>query len=349
MADLLEIEDLSVTFRLGGRRHAPVRAVDRVSFTVKAGETVGLVGESGSGKTTIGRAILGLEVPSGGTVRLAGETITGYRAGSVASIAEQMQVVFQDPYSSLNPSRTIGKTLAEPLELRGISTADADARVRELLAAVRLPSDAAQRYPHSFSGGQRQRIAIARALATAPKLIICDEAVSALDLVTRAQVLNLLLELQQTTEASFLFIAHDLPIVCHISHRAVVLYHGQVMEQGPAQVINDRPLHPYSQALLAAVPVANPIDQRARREARAVRTTTANAAAAPEAGCPFAPRCLRVSDVCWNRRPASTPVGPIQVACHLYDPASGHREALPPAEVADLANRPDAAASPAAG
>lgn len=343
---LLEVDDLTVHFRQR-RRAGVVRAVDGVTFRVEPGETVGLVGESGSGKTTIGRAVLGLEQPTSGRVVLGEKDITGYRAGGSTTISEQMQVVFQDPYSSLNPSRTIGMTLAEPLEVQGMSGRDADARVRELLVAVGLPQDAALRYPHSFSGGQRQRIAIARALAIAPKLIICDEAVSALDLVTRAQVLNLLLDLQESSETSFLFIAHDLPIVSHVSHRTVVLYRGRVMEQGPAQVVNARPLHPYTRALLAAVPIADPVEQRERRElrSRSVATTTANASAAPEEGCPFAPRCTSASDVCWSQRPADTPVGPVRIACHLYDPSSGHPQSLPAETVAELASHETAVAT----
>ena len=331
---VLAVEDMVVTFRGNsrrGRRGTEVQAVDGVSFSIMPGETVGLVGESGSGKSTIGRAVLGLQPLTEGRVRLAGRDITNLKAGSDTRIAKLMQVVFQDPYSSLNPSRTVGRTLSEPLEVQGAKARDAVARIQSLLDSVGLPSDAAARYPHGFSGGQRQRIAIARALSTSPQLVICDEAVSALDLVTRAQVLNLLSELQQESLLAFLFIAHDLPIVSHVSHRTVVLYRGRVMEQGPARVIHEKPLHPYTQALLAAVPLPKPAAQRQRRQLRqhSVRTTTANAGQPAPEGCPFAPRCPFVHDVCTTSRPADTRVQDVTVACHLYDTSSGHPDAAP--------------------
>lgn len=334
---LLEVTDLRVEFPQRTRRSGSMRAVDGVSFSMAPGETLGLVGESGSGKSTVGRAVLGLLTPTGGTIRLAGQDITGHRAGASAKIARLMQVVFQDPFGSLNPSRTIGKTLTEPLEVQRQMTAEQSvAEVQRLLDSVRLPKDAAARYPHGFSGGQRQRIAIARALATSPELVICDEAVSALDLVTRAQVLNLLTKLQRETGVSLLFIAHDLPIVSHLARRTAVLYRGRIMEQGPAEEIHHRPLHPYTRALLAAVPVTVPELQRERRQARsaAVAASTANAKEPPAEGCPFAPRCLDAADVCWSERPADTGVGPVTVACHLYDQSSGHpaRIASSPAE-----------------
>jgi oligopeptide/dipeptide ABC transporter ATP-binding protein len=326
---LLEVRDLRVEFPLRGRKAEPLRAVDGVSFSIDPGETLGLVGESGSGKSTIGRAVLGLLTPTAGTIRLDDRDITGHQAGASAEIARLMQVVFQDPFGSLNPSRTIGKTLTEPLEVQRQMTAEQSlAEVRRLLDSVGLPKDAAARYPHGFSGGQRQRIAIARAVSTSPELVICDEAVSALDLVTRAQVLNLLADLQRQTSVSFLFIAHDLPIVSHVSRRTAVLYRGRIMEQGPAAQIHERPLHPYTRALLAAVPVAVPERQRERRQLRnaAVAASTANAKQPPAVGCPFAPRCLHAADVCWSARPADTIVGPVTVACHMYDESSGHPE-----------------------
>ncbi|MFT4081678.1 MAG: ATP-binding cassette domain-containing protein [Nocardioides sp.] len=331
--NLLEVRDLAVEFKARGRRGAVVKAVDGVSFTVKRGETVGLVGESGSGKSTIGRAVLGLTRPARGSVHLDGRDITGYRAGADSSIAKRLQVVFQDPFSSLNPSRTIGRTLTEPLEIQGnLAATEAINQIQRLLDSVGLPKDAATRYPHGFSGGQRQRIAIARSLATSPELVICDEAVSALDLVTRAQVLNLLARLQRETGQAFLFIAHDIPIVTHVSQRTVVLYRGRVMEQGPARSVHERPLHPYTRALLAAVPVPDPVAQRERRAARRqlVAATTAEAKPIPEQGCPFAPRCVSASDVCWSKRPADTAVQDVTLACHLYDPASGHPDATTP-------------------
>lgn len=324
---LLSVSDLQVQFRDPTRRRTKVNAVDGVTFSVNRRETVGLVGESGSGKSTIGRAILGLVNPSGGTVAVAGKQVGGKGNRAAADISRTLQAVFQDPFGSLNPARRVGQTVLEPLEAQGrLKPEIAEARRRELLESVRLPSNSAGRYPHSFSGGQRQRIGIARALAPSPQLLVCDEAVSALDLISRAQVINLLARLQDEEDLAMLFIAHDLTITTHLSHRTVVLYRGRIMEQGPAETIHDRPLHPYTRALLAAVPVPSPQQQRRRREERkaAVAMTTANAAAAPEVGCPFAPRCPFASPVCWSTRPADTAIGEVTVACHRFDPASGH-------------------------
>jgi oligopeptide/dipeptide ABC transporter ATP-binding protein len=324
---LLEIDDLRVEFRHPTRRRVKFAAVDGVSFKIFPRETVGLVGESGSGKSTIGRALLGLQTPSGGTIRLAGDDVTGKRAGESLEIPKLLQAVFQDPFGSLNPARTVGQTLLEPLEMHAnLQREAAESRSRELLNNVGLPSNSSVRYPHSFSGGQRQRICIARALAPAPKLLVCDEAVSALDLVSRAQVINLLSQLQRDEELALLFIAHDLTITTHLARRTVVLYRGRIMEQGPAEKLQERPLHPYTRALLAAVPVPDPAIQRQRREQRksAVATSTANAAEPPEEGCPFAPRCPHAADVCWSTRPADTVADDVIVACHRYDPAASH-------------------------
>ncbi|MGN6220875.1 MAG: oligopeptide/dipeptide ABC transporter ATP-binding protein [Microbacterium sp.] len=324
---LLSVRDLRVEFRDPTRRRAKLNAVDGVSFDVNPRETVGLVGESGSGKSTIGRAILGLITPSAGSVVLGGRDINGKKASGAADASQVLQAVFQDPFGSLNPARTVGQTLLEPLEVRGrLGRSVADARRRELLESVRLPSNSSTRYPHSFSGGQRQRIGIARALAPSPRLLVCDEAVSALDLISRAQVINLLARLQRDADLAMLFIAHDLTITTHLSHRTVVLYRGRIMEQGPAETVHHRPLHPYTRALLAAVPVPSPRLQQRRREERknAVAMTTANAAVAPREGCPFAPRCPFVSDICWSQRPADTVIGEVTVACHRFDPSSGH-------------------------
>jgi peptide/nickel transport system ATP-binding protein len=326
----LDIEGLVVEFPQPGWRTPPLRAVDGVDLTVNEGETVGLVGESGSGKSTIGRAVLGLVKPAAGTIRFDGKDITNLPRDKRRQLATDLQVVFQDPYSSLNPALTIGKILTEPLEVqRRLSGREADETVRDLLERVKLPADAASRYPNRFSGGQRQRIAIARALAISPRLVVCDEPVSALDLSTQAQVLNLLSELQTELGLAYLFVAHDLAVVRHFSRRIVVLYRGRVMEQGPAEDVYERPLHPYTRALLAAAPVPNPGLQRERRLARAATAvpTTAAAKSAPMDGCPFAPRCPFASDVCWSKRPADDRVGHSVVACHMYDPASGHPRA----------------------
>jgi peptide/nickel transport system ATP-binding protein len=313
---LLEISDLKVEFSQG-RRVPPLRAVDGVSLAVAEGETVGLVGESGSGKSTIGRAVLGLTAVNGGSVRFEDKDVTRAGLRERRSLSDRLQVVFQDPYSSLNPTRTINQTLAEPLLVhRKLSRAETTGQVRAMLARVGMPADAADRYPGQFSGGQRQRIAIARALMLSPRLVICDEPVSALDLSIQAQVLNLLGELQRELSLSYLFIAHDLAVVRHLSHRIVVLYRGQIMESGPAAQVYSRPRHPYTEALLAAAPVPDPAAQRERNAARIV------AAAGPTGvqGCPFAHRCPHVMDVCRDERPALRTVGgDVSVACHLIE------------------------------
>ncbi|MFV0374935.1 ATP-binding cassette domain-containing protein [Microbacterium sp.] len=261
---LLQADDLEVTYRSRGRK--TFRALNGVSFDIRPGETLGLVGESGSGKTTIGRAILGLAPVSNGTVTFQGEDITHLSSARRRSLATDLQVVFQDPYTSLNPSMTIADILAEPLTIQGWTRADAHARVRALLDRVQLPADAGNRLPREFSGGQRQRVAIARAIALNPKLIVCDEPVSALDLTTQARVLDLLIEIQQDTGVSLLFVSHDLAVVRHISHRVVVLYRGGIVEQGEVDQITAHPAHAYTKRLFMSAPVANVAEQRLRRE-----------------------------------------------------------------------------------
>ncbi len=249
---LLEIRDLHVQYGTGRHRFEAVRGV---SLDVATAETVGIVGESGSGKTTIARAVLGLTPIAGGSVRLAGKQFGAAGSADRREFARLVQVVFQDPYTSLNPALKIGKTLAEPFRAaRGASAAEAKQRAAELLERVGLDAATADRYPAEFSGGQRQRIAIARALMSSPRLFICDEAVSALDLSVQAQVLNLLRSLQREFELSYLFISHDLDVVRYMAHRVVVVYRGRVMEHGSADEVARHPRHPYTQALLAAVP-----------------------------------------------------------------------------------------------
>ena len=265
---LLEIRDLRVTFPGRGFRAKPVEVLHGVSIDVAAGETVGLVGESGSGKTTIGRAVLGLVPPSGGSIRFDGQEIGGIRGKARRALADHIQVVFQDPYTSLNPSMTIGDILAEPLVVQGASGKDARSRVRTLLDQVGLPADAVDRLPREFSGGQRQRVAIARALAPRPKLIVCDEPVSALDLSTQATVMKLFVDIQRATGVAYLFISHDLSVIRHISHRVAVLYRGDMVETGDAPTVTSTPSHAYTQRLLLAAPVADPRSQRQRREER---------------------------------------------------------------------------------
>ncbi|MFC1421115.1 oligopeptide/dipeptide ABC transporter ATP-binding protein [Streptacidiphilus cavernicola] len=321
-ARLLEIDHLRVSY---GRRRRAHTAVDDVTLNVGAGEAVGLVGESGSGKSTIGRAVLGLTAPSSGRIRFEGADVTSVPAERRGALTADLQVVFQDPYGSLNPARTISQTLTEPLLTHRAMTAEqARARVQSLLGQVGLPADAANRYPAAFSGGQRQRIAIARALASDPKLVICDEPVSALDLSTQAQILNLLADLRADLGLAYLFIGHNLAVVRNLCDRVVVLYCGQVMETGPAAQVTGHPLHPYTAALVAAAPVA---DVAAQRERRLARVTVAEPLTVPPGGCPFAGRCPHAEDICRQQRPPRVKVGESVVACHLFAPDSGHSQA----------------------
>jgi oligopeptide/dipeptide ABC transporter ATP-binding protein len=316
---VLDVNRLTVEYRRG-RFRPPLRAVDDVSFALAPRETIGLVGESGSGKTTLGRAILGLAPVKSGAVNWRGEDITHASYGRRRALSADLQVIFQDPYSSLNPTRTIGQTLIETLRVhaRGNSRAELTARVTSMLERVGLPPETIRRYPAHFSGGQRQRIAIARALIAHPRLVICDEPTSALDLSVQAQVLNLLRELQNELELSYLFISHDLAVVRHLAHRVLVLYHGRIVESGDAAVIHGSPTHPYTRALLAATPVPDPEEQRrqrAKRPSRPARTV----ALTSEDSCPFAPRCAYAIDVCTTKRPLleATPAGAL-VACHRW-------------------------------
>ena len=266
---LLEINDLRVSFPGRGFRTKPIEILHGVSLNVAEGETLGLVGESGSGKSTIGRAVLGLVPPSGGTISFKGQSIGGVTPRKRRHIAEEIQVVFQDPYTSLNPSMTVGDILSEPLvAARRYSSRDARSRISTLLNQVGLPKGASDRLPREFSGGQRQRVAIARALAPEPRLIVCDEPVSALDLSTQALVLDLFIDIQRQTGVSYLFVSHDLAVVRHISHRVAVLYRGDLVETGPAADVTSNPTHSYTQRLLLAAPVPNPKEQRKRREER---------------------------------------------------------------------------------
>jgi peptide/nickel transport system ATP-binding protein len=261
---LLQVKDLRVNFPQG--RGKVFQALKGISLDIQPGETVGLVGESGSGKTTVGRVILGLTEATSGDVWFEGENITHASRERRRTLGRDIQVVFQDPYGSLNPARTIGDTLAEPLmNDKRLSAQDIAHRVAEVLQQVGMPADTASRYPGMFSGGQRQRIAIARAVIAKPRLIVCDEPVSALDLSVQAQVLNLLKSLQQSMGLAMLFISHDLTVVRHVSHRTVVLYRGDIVEQGEAGQVHDHPEHPYTRALLAAAPVPDPLIQRERR------------------------------------------------------------------------------------
>jgi peptide/nickel transport system ATP-binding protein len=325
LSALLEIDNLRVTF---GKRRQQVQAVNDVSLSVSEGETVGLVGESGSGKSTIGRSVLGLVRPNAGTVRYQGQDMVEGWQRRRRELARQVQVVFQDPNSSLNPLMTIGQILEEPLRAAGrMSRQQAAARVQEMLDAVGLPQGAQARYSAEFSGGQRQRVAIARALVLSPRLVVCDEPVSALDLSTQAQVINLLAALRRQTGASYLFISHDLSVVRHLADRTVVLYRGQVMEAGPARDIADAPLHPYTIALTAASPVIDVDKQQELRERRRESMAARAGLLLDVPGCPFSARCPFTSDICISTRPRPVAKDASTVACHLHDPDSGHPQA----------------------
>lgn len=266
---LLSISDLRVAYPRKGFRKAPVEILHGVSIDIRPGETVGLVGESGSGKTTLGRALLGLAPITGGSVTFEGKDITHSSRNERRLLARDMQAVFQDPYSSLNPALRIADILAEPLRAQGIAKSEAQGRVHELLGQVGLPEDSGDRLPREFSGGQRQRVAIARALALDPKIIVCDEPVSALDLSTQARVLDLLIEIQERTGVAYLFISHDLAVVRAISHRVAVMFRGDIVEFGDCDTVTSDPDHAYTQRLLMAAPVPHPDAQRDRRAARA--------------------------------------------------------------------------------
>ena len=267
MTELLNIDKVEVTYKGKGLKK-DFKALKGVSLDIRAGECVGLVGESGSGKTTLGRAVLGLAPVTGGSIKLEGKEIAHASRSERKEISKDVQVVFQDPYSSLNPAMSIEQILTEPMLVRNWTKADANMRVRELLDSVGLPTDAADRRPREFSGGQRQRIAIARALALEPKLIVCDEPVSALDLTTQSRVLDLFLEIQQRTGVAYLFISHDLAVVRHLSHRVAVMYQGEIVEWGDGEQVTSNPQHPYTKRLMMAAPVPNPDEQAIRREER---------------------------------------------------------------------------------
>ena len=265
--DLLTVRDLRVSFPGKGWRAPETEVLGGVDLTIRPGETLGLVGESGSGKSTIGRAVLGLAPVRSGTITFDGERIERADARRRRALARDLQVIFQDPYTSLNPARTIGDTLAEPLIGQGTAAREARGRIGDLLERVHLPADAAGRLPREFSGGQRQRVAIARALALRPRLVICDEPVSALDLTTQRTVLDLLVEIQEQTGVSYLFVSHDLSVVRFMSHRVAVIHHGEIVETGDAATVTSQPSHSYTRTLLLSSPVADVAGQRRRREA----------------------------------------------------------------------------------
>ena len=315
----MAVDGLTIRFPVGragfwGRTPLEVHAVEDVSLTVAPGETLGLVGESGSGKTTIGRAVLRRLAPTAGTIRFDGEDITRVTGERLRRLRKRMQLVFQDPYASLNPRMTVLELVAEPLVVHGEARNAADARDRvvALLDQCGLPSDTVDRHPHAFSGGQRQRIGIARALALRPEFVVADEPVSALDVSVRAQVVNLLQDLQGDLGLSYLFIAHDLSVVRHISHRIAILYAGRLVELAPAEALYENPVHPYTEALLSAVPIPDPPAQRARR--RIVLTGEIPNPIDPPPGCRFQTRCPLAEERCRQEQPPLTERAPGHVA-----------------------------------
>jgi len=317
---LLEVEHLELHFPIKegiffDRERARVHAVDDVSFRLTEGETLGLVGESGCGKTTLSRTLMRLLDPTGGSIRFHGREIAEAGKRELRPMRREMQMVFQDPFASLNPRKTVAQTVSTPLRLHGARGEEADRRVRELLERVGLAPEHAKRYPHEFSGGQRQRIGIARALALEPKLIILDEPVSALDVSVQAQIINLLDDLQERMGLAYLFVAHDLSVVRHVSERIAVMYLGKLMEVSPAEELYTKPIHPYTNALLGAIPVPDPRENRERE--RIVVSGEPPNPIDPPSGCVFHPRCEWATEACRLVEPplARYPNGHL-AACH---------------------------------
>jgi oligopeptide/dipeptide ABC transporter ATP-binding protein len=316
---LLEVRDLVKHFPITGgvllRQVASVKAVDGVSLQIRKGETLGLVGESGCGKSTLGRLILLIETPTRGDILLEGQSILKYSKSRMRNLRRQMQIIFQDPFSSLNPRKNVAHIVGEPLFVHGMKNRrKREKEVLRLLEVVGLKKEHMRRYPHQFSGGQRQRIGVARALALNPKLIICDEAVSALDVSIQAQVINLLQDLQEEFGLTYLFISHDLSVVEHISDRVAVMYLGEVVELADSDTLYNSPLHPYTQALLAAAPVPDP----KRKRERTVLTGDVPSPIHPPPGCRFHTRCPYIQDICKTEKPELQDMGRNHLAaCHF--------------------------------
>lgn len=322
---LLSVRDLTVHFPikrgfLVQREVARVKAVDGVSFDISPGETLGLVGESGSGKTTTAKAVIQLHRPHGGSVQFEGQELVGLSNSAMRAVRRKMGMVFQDPYGSLNPRMRAGDIVGEPLKVHGLATDKADYRkqVADLLTRVGLSPAMAERFPNEFSGGQRQRLGVARAIAAKPSLLIMDESVSALDVSIQAQILNLLQDLQEQYNLAYLFIAHDLSVVRHISHRVAVMYLGKVVEVADAKDLYERPLHPYTQALLSAIPTPNPIHERSRE--RIILRGDLPSPMYPPTGCSFSTRCPIATLQCSEGTPELRTLAPNQqAACFLAE------------------------------
>jgi oligopeptide transport system ATP-binding protein len=331
-ATLVEAKDLFKYFPihagLTSRHVADVRAVDGVSFSIRQGETLGLVGESGSGKTTIGRLLLRLLPVTRGEILFEGRDVLAMNRGDVRRLRRSMQIIFQDPFASLNPRMTVGDIIAEPLEIHGITKGKETARrVRELLELVGLQPYHANRNPHEFSGGQRQRVGVARALAVNPKFIVCDEPVSALDVSIQAQVINLLEDLQEKLGLTYLFIAHDLSVVRHISSRVAVMYVGKLVEVADRDALYQNPLHPYTQALLSAIPIPDPVLEKRRK--RVVLTGDIPSPVNPPSGCRFHTRCPVAFDRCVAEEPPLREYEPGHfAACHWVEEHGGRAPEL---------------------
>jgi oligopeptide transport system ATP-binding protein len=317
---LVEVRGLRKEFTIGGgffgRSRAIIRAVDGVDLTIRSGETLGVVGESGCGKSTLGRCVLRLTEPTAGSVTFDGQNVLALASGDLRRMRREMQIVFQDPYASLNPRMRIGAIVAEGIEIHGLARgAEKRRRVEELLAKVGLRPEHYDRYPHEFSGGQRQRVGIARALAVGPRFIVADEPVSALDISIQAQVLNLLRGLQEEMQLAYLFISHDLRVVEHVSHRVAVMYLGKIVEQAPRDELYRNPRHPYTRALLSAVPNPNPREHRERMRLGGDVPSPIN----PPAGCAFHPRCPFAEERCRHDvPPLEEGAGGHSVACHVF-------------------------------
>ncbi len=322
MEPIIKVKNLKTHFDVTKGMFSPkqiVKAVDDVSFEVYPNETFGLVGESGCGKSTLGRTIVKLYEPNSGTIIFDNQDITKIKGDAVKQYHKDVQMIFQDPYASLNPRMTVGEIIKEPMTIHKIydNENDKEARVKELLQIVGLKPDHIRRYPYEFSGGQRQRIGIARALALNPKFIVCDEPISALDVSIQAQIINLLKKIQKELGISYLFIAHDLSMVKHISDRIGVMYLGHLVESGPSDDVYNKPLHPYTSALLSAVPVPDP--KLAKEKKRIILEGEIPSPINPPSGCVFSGRCPKAHKRCFEQVPSVINVGQRQIACFLYE------------------------------